>query len=296
MPNSSNPENKSTSLIAFLAIIFLALIWGSSFILVKKSLIGYSPMEVGALRIFAASVFFIPVFLGRKKQIEKSHWKYFLLAGLTGNLFPALLFSLAGQHLTSALSGMLNAFTPLFTLILGVLFFSQKFQVRQAWGIVLGLVGCFGLLIGGKDFHLDFNIHALWVVFATFLYGINMHLVKNKLSNLHPLTSTAGIFITISPFALGILYAAGFFEKPIDQTHFWPLMAGIALGFFGSALGMLLFNQIIKWTNAIVASSVTYLIPIVALSWGLFDGEAVYLSQLFFMLVLLFGVYQVNKK
>jgi drug/metabolite transporter (DMT)-like permease len=291
-----NQEHKSTPLLAFLGIILLALIWGSSFILVKKSLIAYSPMEVGALRIFAASMFFIPVFVGRSKHIEKFHWKYFLLAGLTGNLFPALLFSLAGQHLTSALSGMLNAFTPLFTLILGVLFFAQKFQVRQVLGVVLGLIGCIGLLVGGKDFDLDFNVHALWVVLATFLYGINMHLVKNKLSSLHPLTSTAGIFISISPLALGILFAAGFFEKPIDEQHFWPLMAGIALGFFGSALGMLLFNQIIKWTNAIVASSVTYLIPIVALAWGLFDNEAVYLSQLFFMIVLLFGVYQVNKK
>jgi len=289
-------DPKSNPLLSFLAILLLALIWGSSFILVKKSLVAYSPMQVGALRIFSASLFFAPIFLTRIKYIQKTHWKFFLLAGLAGNLFPALLFSIAGKHLPSALSGMLNAFTPLFTLILGILFFSQKFQIRQTFGIILGLVGCVGLMLGGKDFQLDFNVHALWVVLATFLYGINMHLVKDKLSGLHPLTSTAGIFMAIAPLSLGILYFSGFFDVPIDDQHKWSLFSGIALGFFGSALGMLLFNQIIKWTNAIVASSVTYLIPIVALAWGLFDNEAVYLYQIVFMIVLLFGVYQINKK
>ncbi len=289
-------DPKSNSLKAILAILLLALIWGSSFILVKKSLVAYSPMQVGALRIFAASLFFSPIFLTRKKYIQKFHWKFFLLAGLAGNLLPALLFSIAGKHLPSALSGMLNAFTPLFTLILGILFFSQKFQTRQTFGIILGLIGCIGLMLGGKDFQLEFNIHALWVVLATFLYGINMHLVKDKLSDLHPLTSTAGIFMAIAPLSLGILYFSGFFDVPLDADHQWSLFAGIALGFFGSALGMLLFNQIIKWTSAIAASSVTYLIPIVALAWGLLDHEAVYFSQIVFMAVLLFGVYQINKK
>lgn len=287
-------DKQENPLKAFLAILLLAIIWGSSFILVKKSLNAYSPMQVGALRIFSASLFFTPIFLARKKHIQKTHWKFFLLAGLAGNLLPALLFSIAGKHLPSALSGMLNAFTPLFTLILGIIFFAQKFQVRQSFGIILGLVGCLGLMLGGENFHLDFNIHALWVVLATFLYGINMHLVKDKLTDLHPLTSTAGIFMAIAPLSLCILYFAGFFDVPIDEKHRWSLFSGIALGFFGSAVGMLLFNQIIKWTSAIVASSVTYLIPIVALAWGLLDGEAVYFSQIVFMLVLLFGVYQVN--
>jgi len=289
------PENKKSTLIIFLSILGLALIWGSSFILVKKSLVHYSALQVGALRICAASLFFIPIFLKRFKYMEKKHTSSFLLAGLTGNLIPAILFAIAGQHLSSALSGMLNAFTPLFTLIIGIAFFAQPFIWKQMTGILVGLVGCLGLLFAGQGLNIDFNIHGLWVVLATLLYGINMHIVKTRLSDMHPLTSTAGIFMVIGPLALGVLIYTGFFSLPLDQEHLWSFIAAMALGLFGSAIGMLAFNQIINWTSAIIASSVTYMIPIVALGWGFVDGEAIYMLQVVSMFVLLAGIYLVNK-
>jgi drug/metabolite transporter (DMT)-like permease len=289
------PENKKSTLVIFLAILGLALIWGSSFILVKKSLVHYSALQVGALRICAASLFFIPIFLKRFKYMEKKHISSFLLTGLTGNLIPAMLFAIAGQHLSSALSGMLNAFTPLFTLFIGIAFFAQPFIWKQMTGILVGLLGCLGLLFAGQGFNIDFNIHGLWVVLATLLYGINMHLVKTRLSDMHPLTSTAGIFMVIGPLALIVLIYTGFFSLPLDEEHLWSFISAIALGLFGSAIGMLAFNQIIKWTSAIIASSVTYMIPIVALGWGFVDGEAIYLLQVVSMFVLLAGIYLVNK-
>jgi drug/metabolite transporter (DMT)-like permease len=289
------PENKKSTLVIFLAILGLALIWGSSFILVKKSLVHYSALQVGALRICAASLFFIPIFWKRFKYMEKKHTSSFLLAGLTGNLIPAMLFAFAGQHLSSALSGMLNAFTPLFTLFIGIAFFAQPFIWKQTTGIFVGLIGCLGLLFAGQGFNIDFNIHGLWVVLATLLYGINMHIVKTRLSDMHPLTSTAGIFMVIGPLALGVLIYTGFFSLPLDQEHLWSFIAAMALGLFGSAIGMLAFNQIIKWTSAIVASSVTYMIPIVALGWGFVDGEAIYMLQVVSMFVLLAGIHLVNK-
>jgi drug/metabolite transporter (DMT)-like permease len=289
------PENKKSTLVIFLAILGLALIWGSSFILVKKSLVHYSALQVGALRICAASLFFIPIFLKRFKYMEKKHISSFLLTGLTGNLIPAMLFAIAGQHLSSALSGMLNAFTPLFTLFIGIAFFAQPFIWKQMTGILVGLLGCLGLLFAGQGFNIDFNIHGLWVVLATLLYGINMHLVKTRLSDMHPLTSTAGIFMVIGPLALIVLIYTGFFSLPLDEEHLWSFISAIALGVFGSAIGMLAFNQIIKWTSAIIASSVTYMIPIVALGWGFVDGEAIYLLQVVSMFVLLAGIYLVNK-
>ena len=285
-------KQKSPVLFIILAFIALSLIWGSSFILVKKSLVYYSSSQVGALRIFAAFIFFIPVFLKQRHEVKKEHWKSFLLAGLTGNLIPAILFSIAGKHLTSALSGMLNAFTPLFTLIVGILIFRQGFQWRQMIGIILGIAGCIGLIAGGEGFNLDFNFHALWVVLATFLYGFNLHIVKTKLSGLNPFTATAGIFMAIGPLSFILLASTGFFAQPIE---WWPFLAACSLGIFGSAIAMVLFNQLIKWTNAIVASSVTYIIPIVAVGWGVFDGEQVYLSQIIAMIVLLIGVYEINQ-
>jgi drug/metabolite transporter (DMT)-like permease len=227
--------------------------------------------------------------------MEKKHISSFLLTGLTGNLIPAMLFAIAGQHLSSALSGMLNAFTPLFTLFIGIAFFAQPFIWKQMTGILVGLLGCLGLLFAGQGFNIDFNIHGLWVVLATLLYGINMHLVKTRLSDMHPLTSTAGIFMVIGPLALIVLIYTGFFSLPLDEEHLWSFISAIALGLFGSAIGMLAFNQIIKWTSAIVASSVTYMIPIVALGWGFVDGEAIYMLQVVSMFVLLAGIYLVNK-
>jgi drug/metabolite transporter (DMT)-like permease len=287
--------SKTNPLWIILAIAALSLIWGSSFILVKKALTAYTPMQVGALRIVAASVFFFPFFLKRRKHIQKNHWIFLLLAGLTGNLLPSLLFSIAGKHLPSAISGMLNAFTPLFTLIIGLTIFGQKFNPKQATGLFIGLVGCLGLMLFGKDLNLDFNIHTLWVVLATFLYGINLHIVQSKLHNLHPLTSTSGVFMMIGIPAFVTLWGNGFFEVPVQESSLWPLLAGITLGIGGSAIAMVIFNQLIKWTDAIVASSVTYIIPIVALGWGLLDGELIYPIQILFMVVLLTGVYLVNK-
>ncbi len=289
------PTSKNNSIWVILAIAALSLIWGSSFILVKKALVAYSPSQVGALRIFAASVFFIPFFLKRYKHIQSKHWGYLLLAGLTGNLLPALLFSIAGKYLPSAISGMLNAFTPLFTLIIGLTLFGQKFNPKQAIGLIIGLVGCLGLLLFGKNLELDFNIHALWVVLATFLYGINLHIVQSKLHDLHPLTSTSGVFMMIGIPAFFTLLGNGFFQVTIDSHTTWPLLSGIGLGIGGSALAMVVFNQLIKWTDAIIASSVTYIIPIVALGWGLIDGESIYPIQIVFMFILLAGVYLVNK-
>ncbi|RXK49820.1 DMT family transporter [Aquirufa rosea] len=296
MNKEKSVQQKVPTLWVALAIAAISIIWGSSFILVKKSLSTYSAMEVGALRIVSAALFFFPLFIKRRKYIQANHWPSFLLAGLTGNLLPAILFSIAGEHLPSALSGMLNAFTPLFTLIIGILLFQQKFELKQTGGIVLGLIGCIGLLVAGKSFSLQFNVHALWVILATFLYGINLHTVKSKFSDIHPLTSTAGVFMLIGPLALMLLAYSGFFARPLsDHAAIWPLVAAMALGLFGSAIAMVLFNQLIKWTNALVASSVTYLIPIVAVIWGLLDGESIYWSQIVFMCILLWGVYQVNQ-
>lgn len=289
------PTSKNNSIWVILAITALSLIWGSSFILVKKALVAYSPSQVGALRIFAASIFFIPFFLKRRKHLQAKHWLYLFLAGLTGNLLPALLFSIAGKYLPSAISGMLNAFTPLFTLIIGLTLFGQKFNPKQTLGLIIGLVGCLGLLLFGKNLQLDFNIHALWVVLATFLYGINLHIVQSKLHDLHPLTSTSGVFMMIGIPAFFTLLGNGFFQVSIDTHTTWPLISGIGLGIGGSALAMVVFNQLIKWTDAIIASSVTYIIPIVALGWGLLDGESIYPIQIVFMFILLAGVYLVNK-
>lgn len=277
------------------SIIFLSLVWGSSFILVKKALNGLNFIELGSLRIFVAFLFFIPFFIKRRTKIEKKDWIYLAAAGLSGNLIPSILFSIAGKYLPSALSGMLNAFTPLFTLILGILFFSKKVTSKQTWGIFLGLIGCLGLTMVGESFSIDFNIHVIWVIIATLLYGLNSHIISSKLSKFDPITSTSGIFMVLGPISFLFLLSQSFFTGGMDSERLLAIFYVSILGLAGSAISMIVFNRLIIMTSPVVAISVTYLIPVVALLWGVFDGEKIYLSHILFLIILLIGVYLVNR-
>ena len=274
----------------------LATIWGSSFILVKKSLSVFDASQVGSLRIVAAFCFFLPFFLINIKKIpfQKSH--LFLIVGCLGTLFPAYLFSLAGSKLDSGVSGALNSTTPLFTLIIGGFFFGSIITKRQIFGIILGFIGALLLILAGAK-GLQFNNYAFYVITATVLYGINLNITKKYITglNLSPFLITSFIFMTIGPVALVVLFSGDFIDKVQLPEARMPLFYSILLGVLGSAVAMVLFNKLIQATSAVLASSVTYLIPIVAILWGILDGEAIQIQHFIGMGIILVGVYLVNK-
>jgi drug/metabolite transporter (DMT)-like permease len=277
-------------------LALLAIIWGSSFILVKKSLHVFDASQVGSLRIVAAFLFFLPFFLLNLKQIPFKKVHLFLLVGCLGNLFPAYLFSLAGSKLDSGVSGALNSTTPLFTLIVGVLFFNNNITSRQTMGIILGFIGALLLVLAGAK-GLQFNGYALYVVLATVLYGFNLNITKKYLTdlNLSPFLITAFIFMTIGPVAITVLFSGDFIEKVQQPEALQPIIYAVLLGVLGSAIAMVLFNKLIQVTSAVLASSVTYLIPIVAIIWGILDGETIQIQHFLGMGIILVGVYLVNK-
>jgi drug/metabolite transporter (DMT)-like permease len=277
-------------------LALLAIIWGSSFILVKKSLHVFDASQVGSLRIVAAFLFFLPFFLLNLKQIPFKKAHLFLLVGCLGNLFPAYLFSLAGSKLDSGVSGALNSTTPLFTLIVGVLFFNNNITSRQTMGIILGFIGALLLVLAGAK-GLQFNGYALYVVLATVLYGFNLNITKKYLTglSLSPFLITAFIFMTIGPVAITVLFSGDFIEKVQQPEALQPIIYAVLLGVLGSAIAMVLFNKLIQVTSAVLASSVTYLIPIVAIIWGILDGETIQIQHFLGMGIILVGVYLVNK-
>jgi drug/metabolite transporter (DMT)-like permease len=283
-------------LLAWGLLALLAVIWGSSFILVKKSLSVFDAPQVGSLRITAAFLFFLPFFLINLKKIPFQKAHFFLLVGCLGNLFPAYLFSLAGSKLDSGVSGALNSTTPLFTLIVGGLFFGNKITSKQTAGIILGFVGALLLILAGAK-GLAFNWYALYVVLATVFYGLNLNITKKYLTglNLSPFLITSFIFMTIGPVALVVLFSGDFIEKVQQPEALQPLIYTIILGVMGSAIAMVLFNRLIQMTSAVLASSVTYLIPIVAILWGILDGETIQIQHFLGMGIILVGVYLVNK-
>ena len=222
-------------------------------------------------------------------------WHCFL-SGLLGNLFPAFLYAAAGAHIASSLSGLLNSMTPIFTLIIGLIFYQQRIGGSQLLGMGIAFAGSLLLIFGsgqGGDFSV--NPYALLVVLATVMYGINLNYVKKHLNALPSMLLTTSVLATLGPVAGIMLFSGDFLERAIRPEATLPLLYTIVLGALGSGLATVLFYRILQMTTPVFGSSVTYLIPIVAVMWGVADGERLTLQHYLGMLGILVGVYLVNR-
>lgn len=278
-------------------LLLLAFVWGSSFILMKIGLKSFSSEQAAAIRMLLASLFLLPVSYRNLKHFRKKDLGYLLIVGFIGSFIPAFLFTKAQTRIDSALAGMLNSLTPVFTLLIGLFVFHLKFYRRQVVGLVLGLVGAIGLILAGDEISFsNINSYALFIILATTMYATNLNVVKAKLSHLNGIQITSLSFMFLWPVALVLLLTMDF--SPAMQNPDWPLhLAALALlGVVGTAAAMLLMNSLIRRVSPIFASSVTYIIPIFAILWGVADGELITVHHLGSMAVVLFGVYLVGRK
>lgn len=281
----------------WVAMLSLALIWGSSFILMKKGLVAFSFTQVAAIRVFFGFVLLIPLIVKYLSKINRTNVKNISMVGYAGIFFPAFLFALAQTNISSALSGMLNSSATLFALIVGILFYKNKPTTNQIVGVIIGFIGALALITGG-DFRAVFgaNSYALFVVIATIGYGINVNEVKFKLPNMSGIQITALSFLMVGPVAGGILLFTDL-NAAWQSPYFWQSLAAVlALSAFGSVLSLFVFNNLIRYTNALFASSVTYIIPFFAILWGISDGETVNWVQILGIIIVLLGVYMVNRR
>lgn len=280
-------------------LIFLSLIWGSSFILIKKSLLAYSAGEVGALRIATAALFLIPIALQNLAKVPRSQRWYLLCVGFVGSFLPAFFFAIAQTQLASGVTGILNALTPLFVVIMGALFFGLKFTRRNTIGLIISLTGTIALVMAGSGGSLgEINFYAFFVVLATICYGLNLNIIKSYLSNLKPVAITAISLLFVFPIALIYLLAFTGFTHKIQYTEgAWLALLFVSiLGVIGTAAALIIFNRLVQLTTPMFASFVTYLIPIVAVIWGVIDGEALDTGHYLGMLAIITGVYIANQK
>jgi len=278
-------------------MLFLSLIWGSSFILMKKGLESYSFTQVAAFRLFFSFLFMLPLSIKNYRIITRENIDSLLVVGLVGFAIPAFLFTKAQTQINSSLAGMLNSLTPLFTLIIGLIFYKSKVKGMNVLGIIIGLIGALGL-IWNRDIKIleGINLYAVFIVIATICYGINVNVLKYKLSNLTPVEITSVSFLFVGPIG-GIYLLFTDFSGVTQTDHYILNLIYIAiLALFSSVIAIIIFNALIRYTTAIFAASVTYIIPLFAILWGLFDGEQITLFQLMWMIVILIGVYLVNKK
>ena len=277
-------------------LLLLALIWGSSFILMKIGLKAIPFRELGALRMTVAFLALIPLGFRSWLRIEKKYWKYLFIVGLCGNGLPAFLFALAQTEINSSLAGMLNSLVPLFTLSFGLIFFGVRSKTVHAAGVVVGLGGAL-LLLYEPGLSLDsMSVYGLWVVVATMCYATSVNVIKKYLSALSSgvITSTSLVFIG-PPCAIYLLFTdfpQRFCLESEFMLSFWAI---VVLSVFSTGLAIVIFNMLIKRVSALYASSVTYLIPIVAIFWGMLDGEVIRSLQFAGMGAILTGIYLINK-
>jgi drug/metabolite transporter (DMT)-like permease len=278
-------------------MIVVALIWGSSFILIKRGLVGLNAFQLGSLRMIFAGLFLLLIGFRTLPKIPFEKWKFIVLTALLGSFFPAYLFAIAETQIGSSITAILNSLTPLNTLILGVLVFGLDFKRSQMIGIAVGFVGSAMLIFSGAENNPTENYnYAAYVLVATVCYATNVNLIKKYLSDLSPLAISTGNFVAMLPLAFVILFFSGFFEVAQVPKVQESMVYIMILGVMGTGVANLLFFRVIQMSTPIFASSVTYLIPIVAFFWGLIDNESLTVLQLFGAAIILFGVYLSGKK
>jgi drug/metabolite transporter (DMT)-like permease len=278
-------------------LVVLALVWGSSFILIKKGLIGLTALQLGSLRIIFAAVFLVLIGFKSLSKIPAFKWKYIALTSLFGTFIPAYLFAIAQTEIDSSVSSILNSLTPLNTLILGALFFGLQFKRNQIFGILIGLIGSALLILNGAIHHPEQNYYyAILVLIASICYAVNVNLIKKYLHDLSPLSITTGNFMVLFFPAFIILFFSGFFEVVHDVKVQESVLFIMILGVIGTGIANILFFKLIQMSSTVFATSVTYLIPVVAFCWGLLDNEMLTPVQFFGAFIVLIGVYLSAKK
>ncbi len=289
----SKQLTKPPTLKAWLLLGLLGLVWGSSYVLIKKGLEAFSPEQVACLRIGITALAFLPVFILRFKKIDWSKLKYFAVVGFAGSFFPAFLFSYAQTQISSSVTGVLSSLTPLFTLALGILFFKTPFFWTKVIGVLIGLAGAVLLIIFGKEAGSDGNIwYGLLVVLGSLLYASSANTVGTYLQNMDALIISAVSFILIGFPAISYLFYSDFTAVLIEKENGWAALGYISiLSLFGTVIATVLFFRLVQITDAVFSSTVSYLIPLVAIMWGAVVGEPITFYHLIGMILILFGVY-----
>jgi drug/metabolite transporter (DMT)-like permease len=280
----------------WLLFLLLSLVWGSSFILMKTSAEHLNGLQIGAVRIFAAGVSFLPFAAIYISRIPLRKMGIVILTGLLGNFFPALLFATAiKENGESSLASILNSLTPLFVIVIGVLFFKAKVAKNKIAGVLVGFAGLVMLsLLRGPVSANDNGV--LLILIATIFYGINVNLVSHFLKGIDGLKiASVSLAIMAIPSAAIMWQQNVFSIARYDEEARWSIAVACLLGIVGSAIATAVYYILIQRAGGLFASLVTYAIPIVAMIWGLLANESITGIEIGCLAIILTGVYLANR-
>ncbi len=278
---------------SWLSLFFLGFLWGGSFLFIKKGLMAFSPVQMGALRLSLASAAFLPMGLYYWKRTDRRHWPYIAAVGFIGSFIPLFLYAFGQTRVHSALSGVLSTMTPIFTLVIGILFFRQHATGRKLAGVLLGFAGAAWLIFSrGGQVAGDWRF-ALLIILATCCYAVSSNIVQAHLSGVKPLAISALSFTFIGLPSMVILYFSGFenaFAR--DSRQAWTSLGFIAfLALAGTFLATMIYFRLVQREGAVFATMVGYFFPLVATLLGFLDGEVIHAAHFAGMILIIAGIY-----
>lgn len=293
----------SKQTLSWVLLVFLALIWGSSFILMKRAMFAldgtplFSDTQVGALRMLLAALALLPFSLRHLSTLR--NWRTIgklAIVGFCGNFFPAFLFTYAETGISSGYAGMLNSCTPIFAILIGAFIFRDRLTKIQLVGVSIGTVGVISLMLAGQDLSISGNwTHIFAVVIATLCYAISLNTIRHTLSHLKSVQiASLAFLITLLPSIFIALQQDVWGTLTTTNGANQGLIAVTILSVVGTAFALIVFNRLIAISSVVFASSVTYLIPIVAVIIGLSFGETINSWQVASMAVVISGVFIAN--
>lgn len=276
--------------------ILLSITWGSSFILIKKALIAFDDLQVATLRIAISTLISVPIVIYYRKKIQWGKWPFFLIIGLAGNGIPPFLFASAQTQVSSSLAGVLNTLTPIFTLVMTYLFFKHRLSFRNITGVLLGFTGVFLISVtNGMDFGGDLT-YLLMIVLATILYAVNINAVRLFFPDTNPLIILSTSFVLFGPFSFVYLWISDIHGAILDHPDGLTSLLDVAiLAIVATMIATFYFFRLLQKTNTVFASSVSYVIPLVAVGWGILDGEPIHVIYIISLVLILTGVYFTRK-
>ena len=279
-------------------LVILSLIWGSSYILIKKGLTGLTPIQLGSLRVIVTTIIIAPIGYQKIKHIPKQKMKWVALSAFVGSFFPAYLFAFAETEISSSITAVMVSLTPLFTLLISVFVFGEELLKKQVFGVLIGFTGII-VLINNELFSSSFNIlYIMFIVLAAFCYAINANVLKYKLSNIPALgiVFMSFLFMFIPAFIILCFSSFPFSDFASDPLIIESIIYIVILALFGTAIAKVLYIKLLAISTPVFSVSTTYLMPVVAIFWGLLDGEEFKLTQFTGTAIILLGVYLVTKK
>lgn len=279
-------------------LIILSIIWGSSYILIKKGLTGLTPIQLGSLRVIVTTILIAPIGYQKIKKIPKEKLKWVAFSAFVGSFLPAYLFAFAETEISSSVTAVMVSLTPLFTLLISVIIFGEELLRKQVLGVIVGFLGII-VLINNELLESSFSlIYVMFVIIAAFCYAVNANVLKYKLPNIPALgiVFMSFLFMFIPAFIILCFSDFPFSDFASNPLIIESIIYIIILALFGTAIAKVLYIKLLAISTPVFSVSTTYLMPIIAIFWGLLDGESFQPIQFIGTLIILMGVYLVTKK